>query len=268
MITSSSPPQLRLIQGLNPKGRIKDGIYSEFTVGEFAQENQDKLDALAEERERLTVQAGIVGLVSIAGFILFSPSAIGSLPPLGKLLGKLQGASQRFFVMTELIKEFEEENIAIEVGLKPDGLREIDFFLRFPDKEYILLQLRSLGSVKVSYSETHQALRFRKRKGNSGGRTWKPDPLIELSEQERWIRNYQSHLLGTSSRDKRRPIAKAIILMSETILGDHSEHLWDRIDQQNYLILRRGGTFNLVEKDRVSAFIRSYLASRRSAKNS
>lgn len=268
MFAPAAAPLLTLIEGFSPKGRMKDEIHSEFTVGEFERENRVKLEELERQREQLTFAAYGVGVSALMGFTIFSPSAIISLPALGEVLGKLQEASQRYFVMQELIKEFEEENIAIEMGLEPDGLRTIDFFLRFPDKEFVLLQLRSFGNARVTYNEKREALQFRNPTGNSGASIWKPDPLVELSNQERWIRNHRSELLGTSSRDKRRPIAKAIVLMSETTLAEHSEHLWDTIDQQNYLIIRRNGTFNVVEKDRVSAFVHSYLVSRRSSKNS
>lgn len=247
---------------------MKNGIHSELTVGEFERENRAKLEELEQRRELLTIFSYALGAGGIAGAVMFSPAILGlaALPPLGSLLGALQTTSQRFLLMTDLLAAFEDENVAIEVGLKPEGLREIDFFLRFPDKEYVLMQIRSLGEARVTYNEEREALQFRKKGG--GLTVWKPDPLSELARQEQWLRKEQPELLGTSSRDRRRPLSKLLVLASATTLGDHPEHLYDTIDDQKRLVLRKFGTANIVTQDQVVDFIRGYLASRRSPKTS
>ncbi|MBD2092367.1 hypothetical protein H6F67_21185 [Microcoleus sp. FACHB-1515] len=268
MFAYSTPPQLELIQGYRLQARIEDGLQFGFVVGEFAQENQAKLRQLEQERDRLSLACAAAGLGGIAGFILLSPlfTAMAALPALSSLLGELQTTSQRFFLMTELMEALEDENVAIEIGLKPEGLREIDFFLRFSDKEYVLIQIRSLGDAKVTYNEEREALRFRKKGG--GSKTWEPDPLFELAEQERWLRRQRYDLLGQSARDRRRPLAKLLVLWQETVLGDHPEHLYVTMDDQKYLTIRKMGTTALVTKEQVIDFIRGYLASRRSRKTS
>lgn len=235
-------------------------------MGEFAQENRAKLKQLEDRRNLLTIYSYAVGLGGIAGLVMFSPSVTLTLPPLALLLGELQETSQRFLLLLELLRAFEDENIAVEVGLEPEGLREIDFFLKFPDKEYILVQVRSLGDARVVFNEKLEALQFRRKGG--GLTVWRPDPLTELAEQERWLRRHRSDLLGNSSRDRRRPLSKLLALVSETVLGEHSEAFYDTIDQQNYLTIRRMGTFNIVTREQVVSFIRGYLALRRSQKTS
>lgn len=247
------------------EGTIETGS-SRFEMGE-AQENQTKLKQLEHERDRLQKLSYVIGFAGIAALAVFSPSAIVTLPPLGAVLGDLQTTSQRFFLMTELINAFENEGIEIEIGLKPEGLREIDFFLRFPsDKEYILIQVRSLGDAKVVFNEEREALQFRKKGG--GLKNWKPDPLGELIEQERWLRRQRSDLLGNSSRDRRRPIAKLLILATVTTLGDHPEPLYATMDSGKYLTLRKMGTSSIVTQNQVIDFIQAYLSSRRSPKTS
>ena len=235
-------------------------------MGEFSESNQAKLKQLEDRHERLTMLSHAVGLGGVAGLAIFSPSAVLTLPPLGLLLGALQTTSQRFLLMTELVEAFEDEDVEIEVGLEPDGVRPIDFFLKFPDKEFILIQIRSLGDSRVTYNEEREALRFKKRGG--GLKTWKPDPLFELAEQERWLRRQRYDLLGTSSRDRRRPLAKLLVLSGNTTLGDHPEHLYDTIDDQKHLTIRKFGTTAIVGNNQVVDFIRGYLASRRSRKTS
>jgi len=249
---------------------MKNGSHSEFTVGEFARENRTKLEELERRRNDLTIKAAIMGFGGAVGLAVFTPAAIaaliGSIPVLDQLLGQLQTISQRYLLMLELIEAFEEEDVAIEVGLEPEGLRAIDFFLRFSDKEYVLIQIRSLGDAKVTYNEEREALRFRKKGG--GSKTWEPDPLFELAEQERWLRRQRYDLLGQSARDRRRPLAKLLVLWQETVLGDHPEHLYVTMDDQKYLTIRKMGTTALVTKNQIIDFIQGYLASRRSRKTS
>ena len=257
---------LESVQVCSPEGRTKNDLHSEFIVGEFAQENQTKLKQLEQERGRLQWVSCEIGLACIARLGVYNLSALVSLPFLSSLAGKLQTTSQRFLLMTELIEAFEDEGIAIEVGLKSEGLKEIDFFLRFPDKEFILIQIQALSGSKVVYNEKLEALQYRQRKGNL--KTWKPDPLLELVAQEQWIRKQRSDLLGVSSRDRKSPMAKLLVLWSNTELGNLSEGLYDRLNESKYTTIRRRSTFNIVPRNQVVDFVKDYLASRRSPKSS
>lgn len=256
------------IQNSSSKARMRSGLDSKSVVGKFAAENQAKLEALRAQREWRTVLVGAVGVGGVAGLAIFSPAALLLFPPLEFSLGELQRVSQRFLVMSELVEALEDEDVQIEVGLKAEGVREIDFFLRFSDKEYVLIQIRSLGYAKVAFDEKIGALRFRGRKG--GFRTWEPSPLQELAEQERWIRKYRSNLLGTTAREKRQPIAKLLIVWDDTLtfLSEHPEHLYATIDSQKFLTVRTTGTVSIVMRDQIVSFIRAYLSSRRSSKPS
>lgn len=265
MFARSDEPQLWLIQTPSSKARMEDGIlHFGVEVGKFEAENQAELEQLQQRREQLTIVFLAAALGGIAGFALFSLAMVAALP-VGAIGGELQGTSQRFLLMSELMEAFESEDISIKVGLKGEGIRDIDFFLRFPDKEFILIKIRSLSFSKIVYNEERQALRFRRKKG--GVKTWKPDPLLELLDQERWLRKERPDLLGGSSRDRRRPIAKLLVLWDDTVLGEHPEHLYATIGDQKYLTIRNAGTVSIVERDQVINFVQSYLDSRRSPKN-
>ncbi len=256
---SSNRPHLRAIEG-----ETIEEVSSSIIVGTFTEENQAKLKELERERDLLSAGAILAGMgVSIATVFVNPLSAI-ALPSIELLMGKLQGTSQRFNLMSQIVEALEDEDIQITVGLQPEGLRDIDFFLRSPDKEFILIQIRSLGNSKVFFNEKKEVLQFRRKGG--GLKTWKPDPLSELIEQERWLRKYRPDLLGGSSRDKRRPISKLLVLANVTVLDDHSEHLYDTINSRKYLTIRKTGTATIVTKDQVADFIRDYLKSRRSTK--
>ncbi|NJL19585.1 MAG: hypothetical protein HC895_00215 [Leptolyngbyaceae cyanobacterium SM1_3_5] len=257
-------PQLWLIQTYNQKARMENGIlHSGVEVGKFEAENYAELEQLRRRREQLTILFLASALGGLVGMMIFSAGMIAGLP-VSQIGGELQGTSQRFLLISELIEAFESEDISIKVGLKGEGIRDIDFFLRFPDKEFILIKIRSLSLSKITYNEERQVLRFRRKKG--GVKTWKPDPLLEMLDQERWLRKERPDLLGGSSRDRRRPIAKLLVLWTDTVLGDHPDHLYATIGDQKYLTIRNAGTVSIVERDQVIDFVESYLSSRRSPK--
>ncbi|NJL19767.1 MAG: hypothetical protein HC895_01415 [Leptolyngbyaceae cyanobacterium SM1_3_5] len=266
MFARLEEPKLWLIQTPSSKARMEDSIlHSGFEVGKFEAENYAELERLRQRREELTILFSALALGSIAGLALFSLVLIAGLP-IAAIAGELQKTSQRFLFMSELVEAFESEDISIKVGLKGEGIREIDFFLIFPDKEFILIQIRSLSFSKIAYKEERQALRITRKKKKGGVTTWKPDPLLELLDQERWLRKERPDLLGGSSRDRRRPIAKLLILWDDTVLGEHPEHLYATMNDQKFLMIRNKGTVFIVEREQVIDFIQGYLDSRRSPK--
>lgn len=153
------------------------------TVEAGTRSNHDKLKQLERERDRLQTLAYIAGFAGAGALAIFTPSLIVTLPSFSAVLGRLQTTSQRYYLMDQLVKEFDEA-VQIEIGLEPEGLRSIDFFLRFPDKKYVLIQIRSLGNAAVYFNEAKQALQFRSKGGGltedfrskkGGLTTWKPD---------------------------------------------------------------------------------------------
>lgn len=271
MLATSTSPQLRRIQKSGQKARIKDVVFVGIQVGEFEREKLlAKLEELRQRRERLMLRAsfitaGMVGAMGIAAFALAGAMAavVASFPSLNSVAGELQSVSQRYLLMADIVETFKDQDIAIEVEIEGEGIRTIDLFLRFPDKEYILIQIRSMGGARVSYSQEREELRFR-RKG--GVKTWIPDPLSELARQEQWLRKHKPELLGTSSRDRRRPLSKLLVLWTDTFLDDHPEQLYATINDQKYLTIRKFGTASIVTRNQVVDFIRAYLSSRRSLK--
>lgn len=234
-------------------------------MGKFEAKNYAKYEELRQRQIWLTAWGSVViaggGLAALA---TLNPAMLApTLASLNLIGDDLQGTSRRVLLMPELLEAFEVEDVEIEAALKPKGLSAIDFFLRFPDKEYILIQIRSVGNAKVVYNEKLEALQFRSKRGL---KTWQPDPLSELARQEQWLRKEHPDLLGSSSRDRKRPLCKLLVLWGETTLRDHSEHLYVKMNDQNYLAIRKFGTANIVTMNQVVEFIRSYLASRRSPK--
>ncbi|NJL20561.1 MAG: hypothetical protein HC895_06700 [Leptolyngbyaceae cyanobacterium SM1_3_5] len=135
-------------------------------MGKFEAENYAKYEELKQRQIWLTAwgSAAIAG-GGIGAFATLNPALLVPTFATLNLIGDdLQGTSRRVLLMPELLEAFEVEDVAIEAALKPEGLPAIDFFLRFPDKEYILIQIRSVGNAKVVYNEKLEALQFRSKK--------------------------------------------------------------------------------------------------------
>jgi hypothetical protein len=264
MVICLEEPHLKPIRNTSSEGRIEASPHFRFAVEEARRHNQAILNQLKRRQEWLQFLCYVLGFSGLAGFTLFSPSALVALPPLNALLGLLQTVSQRVMLLEQLIEAFQEEGMKVYSGFSPEEAKQIDFFITFPDKEFILVQNRSLGDAKVVYNANKQALCFRRKGG--GLKAWEPDPLIELAVQEKWLRKSKRDLFGGSSRDVRRPLAKLLVLWGESRVGDHEEQMYDTIEGSRFLTIRKAGTAAIVEKSRAIDFIRAYVAHRRSPK--
>jgi hypothetical protein len=260
MFARPNKPHLELTKGTSLEG--KESLDFGLAGEETRQHNQAILNQLKRRQGWLQLLSYTLGFGAIAGFTFFSPTMLAALPSLNWLLGELQTVSQRVILIEALIKAFQREGVKIHSGLPFEGAREIDVFVAFPDKEFILIQNRSLGNSKVFYNQKAEALQFIRKGG--GLKTWEPDPLVELAVQEKALRKTRRDLFGGSSKDQRKPLSKLLVLWGETRLGYHDEQMYDTIG--GYLTIRKIGTANVVEKDQAVDFIRAYLAYRRSPK--
>lgn len=259
MSRSSLQPYLDLMM----QGRMEKTA-PEFVVVEEEHDNLAILRELEKEREKLLALTSFFVVANVAAFAISTFFIVSLIPYLPELAGRLQALSQRVLLMRELIENFEAEGIQIYPGIEISEQRDIDLFLKFPNKEFILIHVRSLANSIIVYNERLEAVQI-KRKGR-GLRAMKPDPLSELSGQELWLRKQRPDLFGDAPRDRKRSMAKLLVLWDDTDLADHSEHLYATINDQKYLTIRRTGTTSIVRRRQVVDFIRDYLASRRSLK--
>lgn len=223
-------------------------------------DNRAILGNLKRQQEQITIASYAAGVWAIAGVGFFAPLVAVTVPPLTDLLGRLQTVSRQILLMERLIDAFEDEGIEIFPRLEPPGLPQIDFFLRFSDKKFIVIRVASQGDSVVSYNEKTESLQFRKRRG--GLKTWKPDPLSILGFQQIWIKNERRDLLG-SSRDSRKPVAKMLVLWGDTKLNNHNEHLYSTMAGYRALWIQRFGFTCITEENNVIDTIRAYLARER-----
>lgn len=229
--------------------------------------DRDVLKRLEQEREWLTYGCYGVGSALITGAVVCSPLGLLALPPMGTLLNRLQKVTQIVNVMTVILDEFEKQDVQVIPRLEVPDQQPIDLFVRFPSKEFLIVSIRSLAESKVFYRDDKEALYVRRTKGSRGLKQWMPDPLLELREQESWLRKNRRDLFGGSSRDSRRPLAKVLVLWTTTKLGEHKEDLYDTIGDQKFLTIRKSGTTTVIQREEVLDFIKAYLAFRTARKD-
>ena len=165
----------------------------------------------------------------------------------------------RIVELIEAIDEaFAQERVETFPLLKAPTLQPIDLFIRFPDKEFLIFAIRSFGEATIVYNERKQTLYY--KRGPKGTNKWKPDPLMELSEQAYWLKKYRRDLFG-SSRGVRKPMPKVLIIWGETQLQQHHEHLYKQVGEQAFLFLPRdSGACYVIHQEPVIDFIRAHLA--------
>jgi len=230
------------------------------------QNNREILRQL--EQEQALVEASCYGvsgaMASGVGFIL-PWLTLGSLPALHVLLNRLKKLGQLIRVVTAIVNAFETEGVEIFPRLEAPGYQPIDLFIRFPDKEFLLISIRSFSSSTIVYNEKLEALQIRRR-GRKGLYIWRPDPLTELSEQEQVLRKTRRDLFGGSSRDSRRPLGKVLVMSEGTNVDEHSAHLYRSVETQKWLTVKKRGTTTVVKEDQITAFIRTYLIEQKANK--
>lgn len=222
--------------------------------------NRQALRALEQEDKLLsTIYYGCNSLLA-AGTVFFSPSGILALPPMWLLLRRTHKLNQIHRNMTALLDTFEDQGVELIPRLTIPGQGSLDLFARFPSKHLFAIALRSQGKSTIFYNEASEALKIRRQQGGRGLNQWTPDHIQRLSDQEFWLRRNQIDLFGKSSRDKRRPLVKLLVLTGQTRLGKHSEHLYANIGNQKVLLLRKRASVYVLEEEQLTDFVKAWLA--------
>jgi hypothetical protein len=161
---------------------------------------------------------------------------------------------------TVLLEEFKSEGIKIFPVLQVEDKNPIDLFIRFPRKTHLLISIRSRGDSDVVYNEAREILQV-KRKYKSGLTTWRPCPLVELSDYERWLTKNRT-LFGMSSKEvTKTPTAKLLVLWTPTKADKHHRtHLYSEVGDMKILALKRKGTAFVIQEEEVTEFVKTWLA--------
>ncbi|MDZ8083360.1 MAG: hypothetical protein RMX35_30385 [Nostoc sp. DcaGUA01] len=217
---------------------------------EMLREAKDYESALALAASAAALGTG--GMVHPLGWVLFALAY--------KPLIRVQKLARLEKLTALLLDQFKSEGIQVFPVLKIEDKNPIDLFIRFPRKTHLFISIRSRGDSHVIYNEKREILQV-KKKDKNGLTTWRPCPLVELSDYERWLTKNRA-LFGMSSKDvTKTPTAKVLVLWSPTkAASDHNPHLYSEMGSMKILALRRKGTTFVIQEEEVTEFIKAWLA--------
>ena len=153
--------------------------------------NWEALAQLRKEKYFFSKQSAVAGGAAIATGTFFSPGLLLfalAYPP----LVRVEKITRLETVTSLLLEKFADQQIQVFPVQRIDKVQgietqnPIDLFVRFPRKTHIFISIRSKGDSEVVYNEAREILQV-KRRNRSGLVTWKPCPLVELSDYERWL---------------------------------------------------------------------------------
>ncbi len=220
--------------------------------------NREALRQIEKELDLLTTGYGISGVATTGGVIFTNPLiAAGGITASGIILKRVEKVSRIARVGKAILDSFESEDIQLYPRLEVTGCNPLDLFIRFPSA-LILISIRSMRGATIVYKEDAETLLV--KRAGKGAKKWLPDPLVELSEYQRWIKTNRQKFDLTSS-DVRGAVAKVLVMTGSTKIDTHREHLYSSIDgDKRVLTLKRKGTAFVIQEEEVSPFISSYLA--------
>lgn len=192
------------------------------------------------------------GTISPAGWLLFGLAYKPSV--------RVEKIARLEKLTTILLEEFKSKGIQVFPVLQVEDKNPIDLFIRFPRTTHLFISIRSQGNREIVYNEAREVLQV-KRKDKNALKIWKPCPLVELADYERWL-NKNRDLFGMSSREAQKtPTAKVLVLWSPTkAIEHHREHLYSEVGNMKILAFRRKGTAFVIQKEEVIEFIKTWLA--------
>jgi hypothetical protein len=226
--------------------------------------NWEALEQLRKEKDALATQPLAVGGAACAAGAIFSPGFMLFALAYPALI-RVDKIARIEKVTSLLLENFEDQGVQV---FPVQGVEEaqgvkiknpIDLFIRFPRKTHIFLSIRSKGDSAIVYNEAKEYLQV-KRRNRSGLVTWKPCPLVELADYEKWL-NKNRDLFRLSSREATKtPTAKTLVLWHPTRADDHRPHLYSELGDAKFLALRRKGTAFVIQEEEILAFFKAWLA--------
>jgi hypothetical protein len=219
--------------------------------------NRERLHQLEQDLNRLQTGYGIAGTVATGGVVFTNPLVVGGgIVALNVLLKRIEKNSRLIRVGTKILDTFENQGLEMYSCLEVPGHNPLDFFLRFPSA-MVLISIRSMGNASIVFKESNETLYVR-RKGK-GSKQWLPDPLLELSEYQAWLKANRQEF-GMSSKESRKPLVKVLVMSGESKINEHREQLYSNAAGENLLTLSRKGTAIVILEDQLIDFIKAHLA--------
>jgi hypothetical protein len=195
---------------------------------------------------------GTGGFIHPLGWVLFALAY--------KPLVRVEKLARLEKLTAVLLDEFKSEGIQVFPVIQIEDKNPIDLFIRFERRAHLFISIRSRGDSEVVYNETREILQV-KKKNKSGLTTWKPCPLVELSDYERWLTKNRANFGMSSKEVTKTPTVKVLVLWPPTkAADDHNPHLYSEMGSMRLLALRRKGTAFVIQQEEVIQFVKAWLA--------
>lgn len=222
--------------------------------------NWDARERLYNEDLRLTAWYGASGSLFATLTVFVSLLASALLFPMGLILRRLQKINQILPILDSLLENFEEYGVEIINDVNVPNLSSLDLFVRFPYRNLFAIALRSQGDSVITYNEEKESFYIRRNKGSKGLKPWTPDHLQQLSDQEYWLRKNQSALFGSTSKQRRQPVVKVLVLKGQTKLGQHPKKLYTTVGDVRVLLIKKKASIYVMEEDQLINFIKGWIS--------
>gem|GEM_PF-5302701 len=235
---------------------------------ERGHDHQTEFSQLVAERRWLLAAQTAAGGESATSVVLPALDSPADSPLTGTvhsqvIVKRLQKLNSILHHGQALAATFAERQVQLTPDLPVPDNGRLDLFVRFPllpQKAVFAIAFRSQGQSRVTYHEQKGAFYVRNRSG--GLKPWQIDLFRRFALQEYWLRKQRPDLFGTSSRDKNRSAVKLLVLTGETRLGQHGDHLYTTVGEQNVLSVCNRVSLFVLREDQLIPFIQAWFTPR------
>lgn len=231
-------------------------------LGEF--NNQKALADL--KRKQKSAVAIYIGIFASAAVTFFFNSAFGtSLMMLAiRQLREAEKFSNVIIVMETILAEFSDQGIETipQIPVSDENIEtdRVDLLVRVPDERlHFVICIRKREQCKIVFDDNQGKLKYRRKRGL---KTWKPDPLLLIARMTTWLRKYKGTVFGQSSNDKRRPIARVLLLLGSTKIQEHDPKHYDIVGDKEFVCIHELGKIYIVHHNQISSFIKNFIKER------
>lgn len=137
------------------------------------------------------------------------------------------------------------------------GNSDLDVLAVFPKGQNFAISVKK-REAKAVYLDADSQIRLA-RKGSTVKLT-RPDPAIELIEQEKWLRQHRKKLLLQPGQTVVLPSVRVLVFATPTIVGELQPHQYVSIGNKKFAKVERGKDIvYLLQEDQLCGFVRAIL---------
>lgn len=139
----------------------------------------------------------------------------------------------------------------------PNGNKDLDILAAFPNGQRFAISVKK-REAKLVYLDQENNIRVARKGGTV--KMKRPDPAIELIEQEKWLRQNRRNLLLTPGNTMLLPSIRVLVFASPTIVGEQEPHQYASIGDKKFVKVQRDKDFvYLLQEDQLCKFMAAVL---------